>query len=137
MFRLRPEHLRSADRIVIWHGLFASSKNQQLAGHFRDNFKRGGPSGEARTYVDHIDPKLVLIDGRRLAELMIDFDVGVHTTPTCNVKRVDSDYFDDSGAVYADEPAAAAAVADAPPAAVPLLRSARVIHVPLWSRVAA
>ena len=67
---------------------------------------------------------------------MIDFDVGVHTTPTCNVKRVDSDYFDDSGAVYADEPAAAA-VAGAPPAAVPLLRSARVIQVPLWSRVAA
>jgi len=59
----------------------------------------GSFTAEAGTYVDHIDPKIVLIDGRRLAELMIDFDVGVHTAATYNVKRVDSDYFDDSGAV--------------------------------------
>jgi hypothetical protein len=36
-----------------------------------------------------------LIDGRRLAELMIDFDVGANTAATYSVKRVDSDYFDD------------------------------------------
>jgi restriction system protein len=35
----------------------------------------GSFSAEAGAYVDHIDPKIVLIDGRRLAELMIDFDV--------------------------------------------------------------
>ena len=47
-------------------------------------------------YVDRIDPKVVLIDGRRLAELMIDFDVGVNTAATYHVKRVDSDYFDEA-----------------------------------------
>jgi len=53
----------------------------------------GSFSAEAVAYVDHIDPKIVLIDGRRLAELMIDFDVGVNTVATYHLKRVDSDYF--------------------------------------------
>lgn len=33
------------------------------------------------------------------AELMIYFDVGVNTAATYHLKRVDSDYFDDSGSV--------------------------------------
>ena len=40
-----------------------------------------------------------LIDGRRLAELMIDFDLGVNAVATYQMKRVDSDYFDEGGAV--------------------------------------
>lgn len=56
----------------------------------------GSFSEEATAYVEHIDPKVVLIDGRRLAELMIDFDVGVNTAATYQVKRVDSDYFDEA-----------------------------------------
>lgn len=56
-------------------------------------------SAEATAYVEHIDPKVVLIDGRRLAELMMDFDVGVNTSATYSVKRVDSDYFDGTGVV--------------------------------------
>lgn len=56
-------------------------------------------SAEATAYVDHIDPKVVLIDGRRLAELMMDFDIGVNTSATYSVKRVDSDYFDETGVV--------------------------------------
>jgi restriction system protein len=55
----------------------------------------GSFSAEAVAYVEHIDPKVVLIDGRRLAELMIDFEVGIATTRTYHVKRVDSDYFDE------------------------------------------
>ena len=56
-------------------------------------------STEATAYVESIDPKVVLIDGRRLAELMIDFDLGANTTASYSVKRVDSDDFDDAGAV--------------------------------------
>lgn len=59
----------------------------------------GSFSVEATAYVDHIDPKVVLIDGRRLAELMIDFDVGVNTAATYTIKRIDSDYFDEAGAL--------------------------------------
>jgi len=56
-------------------------------------------SAEAVAYVEHIEPKVVLIDGRRLTELMIDFGVGVNTSATYDVKRVDSDYFDEPGVV--------------------------------------
>jgi restriction system protein len=55
----------------------------------------GSFSSEAAAYVEHIDPKVVLIDGHRLATLMIDFEVGVATARTFHVKRVDSDYFEE------------------------------------------
>lgn len=50
-------------------------------------------SSEATNYVSSIDAKIVLIDGKRLAELMIDYDVGVTTVTTYQLKRVNSDYF--------------------------------------------
>lgn len=53
----------------------------------------GGFSGEAVDYVSRIDPRVVLIDGRKLAELMIDFSVGVTGVASYEVKRIDSDYF--------------------------------------------
>ncbi len=37
--------------------------------------------------------KIILIHGRRLAQLMIDHNVGVSTVKTYEIKRVDSDYF--------------------------------------------
>jgi restriction system protein len=50
-------------------------------------------SKEARECVSHIDPKVVLIDGETLAQLMIDHHVGVSTITTYELKRIDSDYF--------------------------------------------
>jgi restriction system protein len=47
----------------------------------------------ARDYVERIDTKVVLIDGERLASLMIDYDVGVSMLTTYEVKRLDSEYF--------------------------------------------
>jgi len=43
--------------------------------------------------VKSIDTKIVLIDGKRLADLMIDYNVGVTIISTYQLKRVDSDYF--------------------------------------------
>ena len=48
---------------------------------------------QARDYASSIDTKVVLIDGKRLADLMIDHDVGVSTVATYEQKRIDSDYF--------------------------------------------
>ncbi len=48
---------------------------------------------EAQEFVSHIDSKVVLIDGDGLARLMIDHDVGVTTTNTFHLKRLDADYF--------------------------------------------
>jgi len=53
-------------------------------------------TADATSYVTHIDTKVVLIDGEMLANLMIDFDVGVSISTTYTLKRIDSDYFDDS-----------------------------------------
>lgn len=33
-------------------------------------------------------------DGQRLAKLMIDFDIGVSTSQSIAIKKVDTDYFD-------------------------------------------
>jgi restriction system protein len=38
--------------------------------------------------------KIVLIDGEQLAELMLDFGIGVTEVTTYRIQRVDSDYFD-------------------------------------------
>ncbi|MDX1941640.1 MAG: restriction endonuclease [Saprospiraceae bacterium] len=46
-------------------------------------------------FVNQIEPKLILIDGRRLGELIIEFDVGVSTQRIYKVKRIDSDYFEE------------------------------------------
>lgn len=50
-------------------------------------------SNDALDYVASIDPKVILIDGRALVEYMIDFNLGVTTATTYEIKRIDSDYF--------------------------------------------
>lgn len=50
-------------------------------------------SDDAHDYVSRIDNKIVLIDGPKLASLMVDFGIGVNTVSTYEVKRVDADYF--------------------------------------------
>ncbi|MCB0845662.1 MAG: restriction endonuclease [Bacteroidetes bacterium] len=46
-------------------------------------------------FVNQIEPKLILIDGKRLGELLIEFNVGVSTQQTYTVKKIDSDYFEE------------------------------------------
>ena len=96
-------HYREAKK---WDGTVGRPEIQRFVGALHGKRAKKGVfittavfSAEAGAYVDHIDPKVVLIDGRRLAELMMDFDVGVNAAATYSVKRVDSDYFDDSGVV--------------------------------------
>jgi len=45
-------------------------------------------------YVRNIDTKVVLIDGQRLAQLMIDYGVGVAQRTTYEIKSLDTDYFE-------------------------------------------
>jgi restriction system protein len=49
---------------------------------------------DAVDYVQRIEKKIVLIDGRQLASLMIEYNVGVNATETITLKRLDSDYFE-------------------------------------------
>ena len=49
---------------------------------------------EAIEFVEkNLNYKIVLIDGTRLAELMIEYELGVSTQYTYHVKQIDSDYF--------------------------------------------
>lgn len=51
---------------------------------------------EAEEYAQRIGTRIVLIDGRRLASLMFEHDVGVSPKRTYVVKDVDGDYFEES-----------------------------------------
>ncbi len=85
-----------------WEGTVGRPEIQKFVGSLHGQHARKGVfvttgrfSKEAREYVTHIDPKVVLIDGERLAGLMIDFDLGVSTVESFALKKTDTDYFDD------------------------------------------
>ena len=46
-------------------------------------------------FVKSVDGRIILIDGEQLAELMIDHNLGVTTQYSYDIKRMDSDYFED------------------------------------------
>jgi len=49
----------------------------------------------AYDFVSSIEPKIVLINGKELAELMIENGVGVATKMNYEIKKMDSDYFEE------------------------------------------
>ena len=51
-------------------------------------------TSEAKQFAAKVPQKVVLIDGPKLAELMIDFGVGVQVEETYVHKRIDEGYFD-------------------------------------------
>jgi len=53
-------------------------------------------SRNAVDYAVNVPQKIILIHGARLADLMIEHTIGVSTSRTIAIKRVDSDYFEES-----------------------------------------
>ena len=49
----------------------------------------------AREFVSSIEPRIILIDGAYLADLMIEHDLGVSVKRTFNIKKVDHDYYEE------------------------------------------
>jgi len=83
-----------------WEGTVGRPEVQKFVGALHGKRAKKGVfittskfSDDAKNYVETIDPKVILIDGRMLAELMIDHGVGTTTAETLHVKRIDSDYF--------------------------------------------
>jgi restriction system protein len=83
-----------------WDNTVSRPEIQKFAGALQGQRARRGVfittsnfSQGARDYVSLIDSKIVLINGETLAQLMIDFDIGVTGVATYDLKRVDSDYF--------------------------------------------
>ena len=71
---------------------------QQFNGAVPDDGKgmfvtTGGFSAEAIKYAN--DKHIILIDGQRLAQLMIDYEFGVSTEYIYKVKKIDTDLFEE------------------------------------------
>lgn len=85
-----------------WEGTVGRPEIQKFVGalHGRRAKKgvfitTGSFSSEAKAYVQNIDPKVALVDGKQMAEFMIDFGLGVSLAKAYEVKKIDSDYFDE------------------------------------------
>lgn len=83
-----------------WEGVVGRPEIQKFAGALQGKRAKKGVfittstfTREARDYAGIIDSRLILIDGERLARLMIDHDVGVSTASRYVIKKIDSDYF--------------------------------------------
>lgn len=87
-----------------WESTVSRPEIQKFAGALQGKRARKGVfittsdfSPGAETFAASIDTKIVLIGGKLLAQLMIDFDVGVATEATYELKRLDMDYFTENG----------------------------------------
>jgi restriction system protein len=50
---------------------------------------------EALEYASSVSSRIVLIDGEKLAQLMIDHNVGVSSVALYEIKKIDHDYFEE------------------------------------------
>ncbi|WP_454064374.1 restriction endonuclease [Candidatus Nitrospira salsa] len=85
-----------------WEGTVGRPELQKFAGALQGQRAKKGVfittsnfSKEAIEYGSMIESKIILIDGDRLAALMVEHNVGVSTVGRYEVKKVDSDYFDE------------------------------------------
>jgi restriction system protein len=84
-----------------WEGTVGRPEIQKFAGALQGKRASKGVfittsafSREAVEFSKTISSKIILINGDKLAQLMIEFNVGVSTTGQYLIKQVDSDYFD-------------------------------------------
>jgi restriction system protein len=85
-----------------WEGSVGRPEVQKFAGALQGHRAKKGIflttssfTRDAEEYAQRIDSRIVLIDGSRLATLMVDFDVGVASRASYTVKQMDSDYFEE------------------------------------------
>ena len=86
-----------------WEGMVSRPEIQKFAGALQGQRAKKGIfittssfSNEARDFAPRIDSKIVLIDGKELAQLMTDNDVGVSKVSSYEIKKIDFDYFVDA-----------------------------------------
>ncbi len=84
-----------------WEGSVGRPEIQKFAGALQGQRARKGVfittssfTSEAKEYASLIESKIILIDGEHLSKLMVEHNVGVSTVGLYEVKKLDSDYFD-------------------------------------------
>jgi restriction system protein len=83
-----------------WEGAVGRPEIQKFAGALMGKKAKKGVfittstfSKNAIEYADNLENKIVLIDGEKLTELMIDHDLGVSLSAKYEIKKVDTDFF--------------------------------------------
>lgn len=86
-----------------WEGTVGRPEIQKFAGALQGQRASKGIflttssyTREAEEYAQRIGTRIILVDGRRLASLMFEYDVGVSARSTYTVKTIDGDYFEES-----------------------------------------
>ena len=86
-----------------WEGTVGRPEIQKFAGALQGQRAKKGIfittsdfTKDANDYAAMIDSRIVLINGTRLCNLMIDHGIGVTRATSYEVKRLDSDYFEES-----------------------------------------
>ena len=85
-----------------WEGTVGRPEIQKFAGALQGQRAKKGVfittsffTKEAKEYASLIESKIILIDGEYLSKLMTEHNVGVSTVGQYEVKKLDSDYFDE------------------------------------------
>ena len=92
------------DKIYIqakrWSGNVSRPEVQKFVGAVHgQNANRGvfittsSFTNEAREYANNINSNIILVDGKQLAKLMIEYNVGVQVKDTIQIKKIDEDFF--------------------------------------------
>jgi len=98
------EDILGLDTIYIqakrWENTVGRPEIQKFAGALQGQRARKGIfittsnfTKDALDFVNNIESKIILIDGQRLADLMIEHDIGVTAVASYEIKKIDSDYF--------------------------------------------
>jgi restriction system protein len=100
------EDILGLDAIYIqakkWEGTIGRPEIQKFAGALQGQRAKkgifittGNFSNDAKEYISKIDSKIVLVDGNQLGEYLIDNNIGITTEKTYQIKKVNSDYFEE------------------------------------------
>jgi restriction system protein len=84
-----------------WENTVGRQEIQKFAGALQGKRAKKGVfittsdfTKNAHEYVNTIEAKIILIDGEKLTQLMIDYDLGVSPKESYQIKELDSDYFE-------------------------------------------
>lgn len=83
-----------------WENSVASPEVHKFVGALAQRHARKGVlittssfTKDAREVVGHLESRVVLVDGPTLAGLMLDHNVGVSSTASYEIKKIDTDFF--------------------------------------------
>lgn len=88
--RYKPENIVGKPQIQQFSGALDEQKATKGVFITTSNYTK-----EARSFVEKLTKKIVLISGDELAKYMIEYNVGVSVKRVYEVKKIDNDYFEE------------------------------------------